>query len=76
MLQVGKLLPSAEVEWFASTTFNHAIDLHGRGEAAACHSWALKAMNLADYAGDSGGLKRVLEDKLAKLNFNGQRQGR
>ncbi|KAL7808306.1 SPO22 domain-containing protein [Trichoderma aethiopicum] len=67
----GTQLPSAEVEWLVATSFNHAIDYYARGEEEPCHRWALKAMHLAEYVGDGGLLRDTLQDKFAKLQFDG-----
>lgn len=70
--QAGKSLPSAELEWLVATAFNHAVDFYARGEEQLCHGWALKAMDLAEYLGDSGTMRSVLQDKFAKLRFDGR----
>ncbi|POR34574.1 Uncharacterized protein TPAR_05222 [Tolypocladium paradoxum] len=67
--QVRRPFPSAELEWLVATTFNHAVDFYARGEEDPCHRWALKAMDLAEYVGDGGGLAATLQDKFAKLRF-------
>ncbi|KAL7943849.1 meiosis protein SPO22/ZIP4 like domain-containing protein [Trichoderma barbatum] len=67
--QVGKQLPSAELEWLVATSFNHAIDYYARGEEEICHRWALKAMHLSEYIDDGGLLRDTLQEKLAKLQF-------
>ncbi|PTB63793.1 SPO22-domain-containing protein [Trichoderma citrinoviride] len=69
--ETGTQLPSAELEWLVATTFNHAIDYYARGEEEPCHRWALKAMHLAEYVGDGGLLRDTLQDKFAKLQFDG-----
>ncbi|OTA08309.1 hypothetical protein A9Z42_0092510 [Trichoderma parareesei] len=69
--ETGTQPPSAEVEWLVATTFNHAIDYYARGEEEPCHRWALKAMHLAEYLGDGGLLRDTLQDKFAKLQFDG-----
>ncbi|PNY23779.1 Uncharacterized protein TCAP_06278 [Tolypocladium capitatum] len=67
--RVRRPFPSAELEWLVATTFNHAVDFYARGEEDPCHRWALKAMDLAEYVGDGGGLAAMLQDKFAKLRF-------
>ncbi|KAL6864455.1 meiosis protein SPO22/ZIP4 like domain-containing protein [Trichoderma novae-zelandiae] len=69
--ETGNQLPSAEVEWLVATAFNHAIDYYARGEEEPCHRWALEAMHLAEYVGDGGLLRDTLQDKFAKLQFDG-----
>lgn len=71
----GTQLPSAEVEWLVAAAFNHAIDYYARGEEESCHRWALRAMHLAEYVGDGGLLRDTLQDKFAKLQFDGLKGG-
>ncbi|KND94187.1 hypothetical protein TOPH_00844, partial [Tolypocladium ophioglossoides CBS 100239] len=68
--QVHRPFPSAELEWLVATTFNHAVDFYARGEEDPCHRWALKAMDLAEYVDDGGGLAAMLRDKFAKLRLD------
>ncbi|KOS21897.1 hypothetical protein ESCO_001803 [Escovopsis weberi] len=63
--------PDTELEWLVAVAFNHAIELYSRGEEAACHTWALKAMNLAACVDDDGRLRDGLETNFAKLRFDG-----
>lgn len=67
--QVGQQFPPAEIEWLVATTFNHAIDYYARGEENPCHSWALKAMELAGYLEDGGVLRGSLQAKFARLRL-------
>ncbi|KAM0261936.1 hypothetical protein ACHAQJ_001939 [Trichoderma viride] len=69
--EVGNKLPSAELEWLVATTFNHAVEYYARGDEEPCHRWALKAMDLAEYIGDGGVLRDMLQEKFAKLQFDG-----
>ncbi|KAL7962386.1 meiosis protein SPO22/ZIP4 like domain-containing protein [Trichoderma compactum] len=69
--ETGHRLPSAELEWLVATSFNHAIDYYARGEEEPCHRWALKAMHLAEYVDDGGLLRDTLQEKFAKLQFDG-----
>ncbi|KAJ4857691.1 meiosis protein SPO22/ZIP4 like domain-containing protein [Trichoderma breve] len=69
--ETGNQLPSAELEWLVATSFNHAIDYYARGEEEPCHRWALKAMHLAEYIDDGGLLRDTLQEKFAKLQFDG-----
>ncbi|PKK50187.1 hypothetical protein CI102_7171 [Trichoderma harzianum] len=69
--EAGNQLPSSELEWLVATSFNHAIDYYARGEEEPCHRWALKAMHLAEYIDDGGLLRDTLQEKFAKLQFDG-----
>ncbi|PNP45998.1 hypothetical protein THARTR1_10832 [Trichoderma harzianum] len=69
--ETGNRLPSAELEWLVATSFNHAIDYYARGEEESCHRWALKAMHLAEYIDDGGLMRDTLQEKFAKLQFDG-----
>ncbi|KAH0523262.1 hypothetical protein TsFJ059_008293 [Trichoderma semiorbis] len=69
--EAGNQLPSAELEWLVATSFNHAIDYYARGEEEPCHRWALKAMHLAEYIDDGGLFRDTLQEKFAKLQFDG-----
>ena len=59
-----------------ATAFNHAVDFFARREERPCHRWALKAMELAQFVDDEGVLRRVLEDKFARLSFDDADQPR
>lgn len=39
--------PGDELEWLASTAFNHAVDLYCAGQVEQCREWAERALNLA-----------------------------
>ncbi|KAI5270015.1 hypothetical protein E4T47_06531 [Aureobasidium subglaciale] len=69
--------PQVEIEWLATTAFNHAVDLwfgnEDEGEKEA-GSWAQKALMLAGGIGGVGvgGLHKVLQDKWMKLKGLGR----
>ncbi|KAK4141165.1 meiosis protein SPO22/ZIP4 like-domain-containing protein [Dichotomopilus funicola] len=44
--------PEDELEWMATTAFNHAIDCYGARETDQAKAWATKAINLAHYCRD------------------------
>jgi hypothetical protein len=67
--------PRVELEWLVATVFNHAVDFYARGDEHQCHSWALKAMDLAEYVTDGGDLGNTLQDKFAKLRFDRPQPG-
>jgi hypothetical protein len=61
--------PPTELEWLATTTFNHAVDYYVQDNEAACQEWAHKAMTLAQWAKDGGALKDVLVKKFSSLTW-------
>lgn len=62
-----KPFPTDELDWIVVTTFNHALDIHTRGDEEMCQQWAHKALALAEYMSDRGDLKDVLRERVAKL---------
>ncbi|KAK3320643.1 meiosis protein SPO22/ZIP4 like-domain-containing protein [Cercophora scortea] len=62
--------PEEETEWMATTAFNHAIDCYGCQEEEKAKEWATKAINLAHYCDDGGGLEKTLQSKYLSLNFD------
>ncbi|KAG9644000.1 SPO22-domain-containing protein, partial [Aureobasidium melanogenum] len=86
--QIPEAYPPEEIEWLASTAFNHAVDLWfadieaGEGQGGAneqARTWAEKALMLAGGACgvDIGvqGLHKVLQDKWMRLKGMSQGQG-
>ncbi|RMJ11073.1 hypothetical protein BHE90_011318 [Fusarium euwallaceae] len=65
--QMQKPFPTEELDWIVVTTFNHALDIHVRGDEDVCQQWAHKALALAEYMSDRGDLKDVLCERVAKL---------
>ncbi|EEU44120.1 uncharacterized protein NECHADRAFT_30505, partial [Fusarium vanettenii 77-13-4] len=65
--QMQKPFPTDELDWIVVTTFNHALDIHARGDEEMCQQWAHKALALAEYMSDRGDLKDVLRERVAKL---------
>lgn len=60
--------PTDELEWLATTSFNHAIDLYCAGDEAGCRQWAERALNLAIVNEDEGHLHGTLQQKWLLLN--------
>ncbi len=54
----------------ATKVFNHAVDLYIAGDDEKSKDWAGKALNIAHYCIDEGGLERVLQGKLLELKFD------
>ncbi|KAL6357454.1 hypothetical protein LRP88_07621 [Fusarium phalaenopsidis] len=65
--QMQKPFPTDELDWIVVTTFNHALDIHVRGDGEMCQQWAHKALALAEYMSDRGDLKDILRERVAKL---------
>ncbi|GAB7352848.1 hypothetical protein MBLNU459_g3456t2 [Dothideomycetes sp. NU459] len=59
--------PVDELEWLATTSFNHAVDLHCASDDAASQQWAERALALALAAGLGSGLHRVLQAKWLQM---------
>ncbi|KAI4770821.1 hypothetical protein E4T52_14181 [Aureobasidium sp. EXF-3400] len=86
--QIPEAYPPEELDWLASTAFNHAVDLwfagieagEGQGEDnEQARTWAEKALMLAGSVGGVGvgvqGLHKVLQDKWMRLKDMSQGQG-
>ncbi|PQE27929.1 hypothetical protein CJF30_00009126 [Rutstroemia sp. NJR-2017a BBW] len=61
--------PTPELDWLATKSFNHAIDLYIADQDDACRRWAEKALNVAKMCADGGALYELLKGKLAGLRF-------
>ncbi|KAK3387485.1 meiosis protein SPO22/ZIP4 like-domain-containing protein [Podospora didyma] len=61
--------PEEELEWMATTAFNHAIDYYSARENDLAQQWATKAINLSHYRDDEGSLERLLQEKFLRLNM-------
>jgi hypothetical protein len=62
-----KHYPKEELEWLATTSFNHAVDYYTRENDDQCKIWAEKAMGLAQWAEDGGKLRDLLMQKYGGL---------
>ncbi len=62
--------PKEEIEWMAATAFNHAVDYFNSQEAEKAKEWATKAISLAHYGEDEGGLERTLQEKYMRLGLD------
>ncbi|KAL2263859.1 hypothetical protein VTK26DRAFT_4655 [Humicola hyalothermophila] len=60
--------PEEELEWMATTGFNHAIDCYSAHETERAKDWASKAINLAHYC-KNGSLEEILQRKYVQLSF-------
>ncbi|KAL2071470.1 hypothetical protein VTL71DRAFT_12705 [Oculimacula yallundae] len=61
--------PAEELEWMATTAFNRAVDFYCAGDDQIAKDWAGKALNIAQFCPDGGGLERMLQSKLLGLKF-------
>lgn len=61
--------PAEELEWIATTAFNHAVDYYCQEEDDACKMWAGKAINVASLLSDNGVLQKIMEEKLLGLTW-------
>ena len=62
--------PEEELEWIATTSFNHAIDCYSTHDIDRAKDWATKAINLAHYCHDKQ-LEGILQNKYLRLRFEG-----
>jgi hypothetical protein len=62
--------PATELEWLASTAFNHAVDYYVQEKDDKCKLWAEKALTLADWAESDNGLKGALMEKYMGLTWD------
>ncbi|KAI8961072.1 SPO22-domain-containing protein [Daldinia sp. FL1419] len=65
-----KPIPHLEVEWFATTAFNHAVDLYGIHEDDLSKKWVAHALTLAHYHEDGGDLERELQKRQINLKWD------
>ena len=57
--------PDAELQWLATTAFNHGVDLLSAGAFGDMATWMQAARELAQWAADGGSLARNLDFKWA-----------
>lgn len=68
--QTNNSYPATELEWLATTTFNHAVDYYIQEKDEKCREWAEKALALAAWA-DGSRLRDVLMEKYSELTWGG-----
>ena len=61
--------PPTELEWLATTTFNHGVDYYLQEDDKSCKKWAEQAFILAQWLDDGGALRDVLMEKYASLKL-------
>ncbi|KAF7916982.1 uncharacterized protein EAE98_010413 [Botrytis deweyae] len=62
--------PTQELDWLATKSFNHAIDLFSADKDEACKRWAEKSILIAGYCDDAGSLQRLLVQRFGGLKFD------
>ena len=67
--QTENPFPQLELEWMATTVFNHAIDLYTRNEDEPCRKWANKALEFAHISPDDGSLEKTLQKNYMSLEW-------
>ncbi|OAK98096.1 SPO22-domain-containing protein [Phaeosphaeriaceae sp. SRC1lsM3a] len=61
--------PPTELEWLATTAFNHAVDYYLQENDTLCKKWAEQAFMLAQWLEDNGSLRDLLMEKYASLKL-------
>ena len=51
-------------------SFNHAIDCYGTHETERAREWATRAIELAHFCNDQGGLERLMRKKFSSMKFD------
>jgi hypothetical protein len=59
-----------ELEWMATTAFNHSVDCYSTNQDELSKQWASKALSLAHYYLDGGRLEKILQEKYLTLRFD------
>lgn len=62
--------PATELEWLATTAFNHAVDYYVQEKDEKCKLWAEKALTLADWGEDDNKLRDALMNKYKGLTWD------
>ncbi|CAF3467386.1 unnamed protein product [Fusarium graminearum] len=68
--QVQTPFPADDLDYIVAATFNHAIDISGRGDEGLCQQWALKALELAEYMDDGGDMRDSLRERAAEMGLS------
>lgn len=62
--------PKTELEWLATSTYNHAVDYYIQENDKKSKEWAEKAFMIAQWLEDDGILRDFLMEKFATLKFD------
>jgi hypothetical protein len=68
-LQQTDRYPPVELEWLATTAFNHAVDYYLQDNDELCKRWAEQAFTIAQWLEDGGRLRDLLMEKYASLKL-------
>ncbi|KAI0125122.1 meiosis protein SPO22/ZIP4 like-domain-containing protein [Xylariales sp. AK1849] len=68
--QTENTFPALELEWFATTAFNHGIDCYQSQEDELSKKWIHHAFTLAHYHLDGGVLEKHLQDQYTQLRWD------
>lgn len=68
-LKEGDPYPNVELEWLATTAFNHGVDYYLRENDKQCKEWAERAFVLAQWVDDKGSLRDALMGRYATLKL-------
>jgi len=60
--------PQDEIEWLASTAFNHAVDLRCASDREGCRVWGERALNLAKTVSGDNALYNQMSGLWLRLN--------
>ncbi|CEJ89909.1 hypothetical protein VHEMI05724 [[Torrubiella] hemipterigena] len=64
--------PALEARWMVATSFNRAVDHYVQGDHQRCKEWASRAIDLANYTGDDGLLKKAVESRYSELKLENE----
>ncbi|KAL3606795.1 sporulation-specific protein 22 [Fusarium poae] len=67
--QVQTPFPADDLDYIVAATFNHAVDISGRGDEGLCQQWVLKALELAEYMDDEGDMRDSLRERAAEMGL-------
>ncbi|KAH8883678.1 SPO22-domain-containing protein [Thozetella sp. PMI_491] len=60
---------ASEVEWLATTAYNHSVDLYGAFDDDRAKEWAGRAISLAHCCQDGGVLQKLMKSKAIRMNL-------
>jgi hypothetical protein len=62
--------PEEELEWMATTAYDHGIDCYSRSQDDAAKRWIMAAIGLAHYRQDGRQLENIMQEKYLTLKFD------
>ena len=63
-------MPTEELEWLATTAFNHSVDCYTLRQDEKSKKWASKALKIAQHCKDGGILEGMLHKNQLSLRFD------